>query len=126
MNKMTVVSLKSILIGAFGTLILALFCTTFIRLDKVLAIIPVFIAFNGCLTGFRMVEQIKKRLPHLGFFSFIMGLGGGAVTFSVVNLTGRIINNPFALTFFDMFLYLFLSGVTSYLGARLAVRYFNL
>ena len=126
MNKMTVVSLKSILIGAFGTLILALFCTTFIRLDKVLAIIPVFIAFNGCLTGFRMVEQIKERLPHLGLFSFIMGLGGGAMTFSVVNLTGRIINNPFALTFFDMFLYLFLSGVTSYLGARLAVRYFNL
>lgn len=123
---MTAASIKSVLAGVGGTLVLSVFCTTFITVEKVLFIIPLFIAFNGALIGFRLVEGMKDRIKNAGFYSFIMGIGGGAATFSVVNLTGRMIGNPFGLGFTDMFIYIFVSGVTSYLGAKLACRYFNL
>ena len=123
---MTLISIKSILAGGFGSVILGLFCTLFISLEKVLAIMPLFIAFNGCLIGFRLVEALKDRTGQVTIFCFVMGIGGGAVAFSVVNLSGRLMNNPFGLNFTDLFVYLLLSGITSVLGAKLAVRYFNL
>lgn len=123
---MTLNSIKSMLAGAGGSLVLALFCSTFIALEKVLFILPLFIAFNGCLTGFRLVEVMRDKMENRGVFSFIMGIGSGAAVFSVVNMAGRMINNPFGLTFTDLFLYLTVSGVTSCLGAWLAVRYFKL
>ena len=123
---MTLTSIKSVLTGGLGSVILGLFCTTFISLEKVLTIMPLFIAFNGCLIGFRLVEEMKDRAGKVVFFSFVMGVGGGAVAFSLVNLSGRLINNPFGLNFTDMFVYLLLSGITSVLGAELAVRYFNI
>lgn len=123
---MTITAIKSILVGVGGTLVLAMFCTTFISIEKVLFIIPVFVAFNGALTGYRLVEEMKDRLRNIGILSFVMGVGGGAATFSVVNLTGRLLNNPFGLGLADMAIYIGVSGVTSYLGARLATKYFNL
>ena len=123
---MTITAIKSILAGVGGTLVLAVFCTTFISIEKVLFIIPIFVAFNGALTGYRVVEEMKNRIRNIGFFSFMMGIGGGAATFSVVNLTGRMLNNPFGLGLTDMVIYIGVSGVTSYLGARLATKYFNL
>ncbi len=123
---MTLTSIKSILTGMGGTLILALFCTTFLTIEKVWFIMPLFIAFNGGMTGFRIVEVLKDKIRNIGFFSFVMGVGGGAATFSVVNLIGRVINSPFSLSLLDLGLYILVSGVTSYLGARLAVKYFKI
>ena len=123
---MTKEAVKSILAGLGGTLILALFCTTFIAIEKVLFIMPLFIAFNGAMTGYRVVDVMRERIRNTGLFSLVMGVGGGAATFFVVNLTGHMMNNPFGLTFTDLSVYVGVSGVTSYLGARLASKYFNL
>ena len=123
---MTIASIKSILAGVGGTLVLAAFCTTFITLEKVLTIIPLFIAFNGALTGFKVVETLKSRIRDIGLFSLVMGVGGGAATFAVVNLTGRWIGHPFYLTLADLAIYIVVSGVTSYMGAKLAAKHFNI
>jgi hypothetical protein len=122
----TISAIKSILAGVGGTFVLAAFCTTFIAIEKVLFIMPLFIAFNGTMTGFRVVEALQDRIRNFTLFSFVMGAGSGAATFSVIDLTGRMMNNPFGLTFMDLGLYIVVSGVTSYLGAKLAARYFNL
>jgi len=87
---------------------------------------PFFIAFNGAMTGYRLVEVLKRRISSVPVFSFVLGIGGGAATFVIVNFTGSVVQNPFSLTLFDLFIYMTVSGITSYLGARLAVRYFNL
>ena len=126
MGTITTKSIKSILAGIGGTLILSMFCTTFIALEKVLFFIPFFIAFNGAMTGFKLVEVMKTRIRNVSFYSFMMGIGGGAATFAIVNITGRLIDDPFNLGFTDMSIYIIISGVTSYLGTRLAIRYFNL
>ncbi len=127
---MTVAAVKSIFIGVGGSLILAVFCSTFIAIEKILFIIPLFIGFNGALTGYRLVEALKNRIVNISLFSFVMGIGGGALTFISVNFAIRftelLVVNAFLLKMSDLFIYMAVSGITSYLGAKLAVRYFNL
>ncbi len=127
---MTIAAIKSIFIGVGGSIILAVFCSTFIAIDKILFILPVFIAFNGAMTGYRMVEVLKNRIMNIPLFSFVLGVGGGAITFVAVNFamnfTGSFIGDTFLLNLIDLFIYMAVSGITSYLGAKLAVRYFNL
>ena len=127
---MTIAAIKSIFIGVGGSMILAVFCSTFIAMDKILFILPVFIAFNGAMTGYRMVEVLKTRIMNIPLFSFVLGVGGGALTFVAVNFAmnyaGSFMGNTFLLNISDLFIYMAVSGITSYLGAKLAVRYFNL
>jgi len=123
---MTIPALKSIFIGVGGSLILAVFCSTFIRMDKILFLMPLFIAFNGAITGYRLVDALKNKIINISVFSFVLGVGGGALTFVVLNVTGSFMQSFFSLTLYDLFVYMTISGITSYLGAKLAVRYFNL
>jgi hypothetical protein len=125
-TKMTIAALKSIFTGIGGSLILAGFCSTFLTMDKILFILPLFIAFNGAMTGYRLVEVLKEKIMNVPVFSFVLGAGGGAATFAIVNFAGSMVPNPFSLTLSDLFIYMAISGITSYLGAKLAVRYFNL
>jgi len=123
---MTLSILKSMFTGVGGSLILAAFCSTFISIEKILFILPFFIAFNGAMTGYRLVEVLKNTIFNLPVFSLLLGASGGAVTFVIVNFTGSVIESPFSLTLYDLLVYTAVSGITSYLGARLAARYFNL
>ncbi|MCP4023521.1 MAG: hypothetical protein GY729_16870 [Desulfobacteraceae bacterium] len=123
---MTITALKSIAAGVGGTLVLAVFCSTFLALEKVLFIIPVFIAFNGALTGYKVVETLKNKIDNIAIFSFVLGLGGGAITFVAVNFTGSFFKYSFLLEVSDLLIYMTVSSITSYLGAKLARRYLNL
>ncbi len=123
---MTVSALKSVFIGVGGSLILAAFCCTFIAVDRVLFILPVFIGFNGMVTGYRLVDMLRQRIANVPVFSFVLGVGGGAVTFVAVNFAGSFIRDAFSLSLYDLAIYMAVSGITSYLGAKLAVRYFSL
>ncbi|MBT3176962.1 MAG: hypothetical protein HOG03_17720 [Desulfobacula sp.] len=123
---MTIAALKSIFIGVGGSLILAVFCSTFITLDKIIFIMPIFIAFSGAMTGYRLVEALKTKIMNIPVFSFVLGVGGGALTFIALNFAGSYMSNGVLLNIYDLFIYMAVSGITSYLGAKLAVRYFNL
>ena len=123
---MTISALKSVFIGVGGSLILAAFCTTFIPMEKVLFIIPFFVAFNGATTGYRLVDVFKDKINSVPVFSFVLGIGGGAATFTIINFAGSFVRESFSLSIYDLFIYMAVSGITSYLGAKLAVRYFNL
>ncbi len=131
---MTIATLKSLFIGVGGSMILAVFCSTFIAMDKILFILPVFIAFNGAMTGYRLVEVMKTRIMNIPLFSFVLGIGGGALTFLAVNFTINFamqstwpyMGDTVVMNITDLFIYMTVSGTTSYMGAKLAVRYFNL
>ncbi|MBT6340381.1 MAG: hypothetical protein HOJ48_13900 [Desulfobacula sp.] len=123
---MTIATLKSIFTGVGGSLVLAVFCSTFIAIDTIFFIMPVFIAFNGALTGYRLVETMKNRIINIPVFSFVLGVGAGAITFVVLNFAVSFLSNAFSLDIYDLLIYMGISGITSYLGAKLAVRYFNL
>ncbi len=112
--------------GVFGAIILALFFSTIITVDRVVFVMPLFIAFNGAMTGYRLVEQHKIRINNITAVSMLTGAGVGAVTFFVIFPAVYYAGNPFLLSLFDLFIYMAVSGITGYLGAMLAIRYFNL
>ncbi len=123
---MTISVIKSVFIGLGGSLVLTLFFSTFLSIEKILFLMPVILGFNGMALGYRLVETLNSRISKVNLFSFVMGLGQGSAVFVAVNLTGTFIKIGFTLTGYDLLVYIFVSGITSYLGARLAVRYFNL
>ncbi len=123
---MTIASIKSIFIGVGGSIILALFCSTFLTHERIFSAMPLFIAFNGALTGFRLMELLREQVSNVFLFSSITGAGAGAITFVVINFALSFMENITLLGGYDLFIYMVISGITSYLGAKLAVRYFNL
>lgn len=123
---MTITAAKSILIGVGGSLVLAVFCSTFLAIDKVLFIMPVFVAFNSAMTGYKLIESLRNKIKNISLFSFVMGIGGGALTFVAVTAAGGFVQYASPLDGYDLLIYVAVSGITSCLGARLAVRYFNL
>ncbi len=123
---MTLSVLRSVFIGLGGSLVLTLFFSTFLSIEKILFLMPAILGFNGLALGYRLVETLNPRISKVNLFSFVMGLGLGSAVFVGVNLTGTFMKSGFILTGMDLLVYIFVSGITSYLGARLAVRYFNL
>jgi len=123
---MTLASIKSLGSGIGGAVILALFATTFLTLEKALFITPLFLAFTGAMIGFQLVDSLRDRIRGQFVFPFVMGAGQGAVVFALVNFAGRFAGQVLPVTGADLVIYILVSGITSYLGARLAARYFNL
>ena len=127
---MTKASFKSMGSGIGGSLILALFCMTFLTLEKVVFILPLFLAFTGAMTGYQLVDNLREGIKGRFLFPFVMGAGQGAAVFAIVRVAGPIAGawpvGYLGLTGTDLIVYILVSAVTSYLGARLAARYFNL
>ncbi|MCK5837592.1 MAG: hypothetical protein KAH09_10030 [Desulfobacula sp.] len=123
---MTVSALKSVFAGIGGSLLLVGFCSTFLPMDKTLFFLPFFIAFNSAMAGYRLVEVLKNKIFNIPVFSSVLGVGGGGVTFTIVNFAGTVLQESVPLSMVDLLIYMTVSGITSYLGAKLAVRYFNL
>ncbi|MCG8617037.1 MAG: hypothetical protein MI802_12530 [Desulfobacterales bacterium] len=123
---MTLASIKSLASGIGGVVVLALFCTTFLTVDKVVFIIPVFVAFTGAMTGFQLVDTLRENIRGRYLFPLVMGAGQGAAVFALVRVAGPLSGSMLLLTVTDLAIYMIVSGITSILGARLAARYFNL
>ncbi len=123
---MTFASIKSLASGICGAIVLAVFSTTFLTLDKVMFITPLFLAFTGAMIGFQLVDSLRDRIRGRFIFPFVMGMGQGAAVFALINFLGRLSGRILPLTGADLIIYVIVSGITSYLGARLAARYFNL
>lgn len=123
---MTFASIKSLASGIGGAIVLALFSTTFLTLDKALFITPFFLAFTGAMIGFQLVDSLRDQIRGRFIFPFVMGMGQGAAVFALITLLGRLSGQILPLTGADLIIYVIVSGITSYLGARLAARYFNL
>jgi hypothetical protein len=123
---MTLSVLKSVLVGLGGSLILTFFFSTFLAIEKILSLMPIILGFNGLVLGYGLVESLRARISNYGVFSFVMGLGEGAAVFVAVKLIEKFMKIGFSPTGYDLVVYILVSGITSILGARLAVRYFNL
>ena len=122
----TLTALKSVVAGVGGALVLTLFCTTFMAVEKVLFLVPFLIGVNGLFSGYRMVERLRERTERFRGFTFATGLLEGALVFFALNFLGGRLETVFFLTGLDLLLYILVAGITSYLGALLAIRYFNL
>lgn len=123
---MTAASIKSLGSGIGGAMVLTLFATTFLTIDKAVFIIPLFLAFTGAMIGFQLVDTLRERIKGKFVFPFVMGAGQGAAVFAMANIALHMAGRYLLLSAGDLCIYIIVSGITCYLGARLAVRYFKL
>jgi uncharacterized membrane protein YeaQ/YmgE (transglycosylase-associated protein family) len=124
---MTYRSIKSLGSSIGGAIILGLFATTFLTIDKAVFIMPLFLGFTGAMLGFQLIESLRSRIKGGYLFPFVMGCGQGAVVFSLLNISAPLAAGTYlGLGLWDLGVYILVSGITSVLGARLALRYFNL
>ena len=101
---MTLTALKSMAAGVGGALVLTLFCTTFMTVDKVLFLVPFLIGVNGLFSGYRMVERLKESAERFRLFTFATGLLEGALIFFALNFLGGRLETAFFLSGFDLLL----------------------
>jgi hypothetical protein len=118
--------LKSVFAGVGGCLVLIFFFSTFLSVGKILFFIPAILGFNGLVLGYGLVDKLRANISSYPLFAFVMGAGEGAAVFVAVKLMDFFLGSGFMLTGYDLLVYIFVSGITSVLGAYLAVRYFNL
>ena len=122
---MTLSSMKSMGAGIGGVIVLGLFCSTFMSMEKVMFILPLFVGFAGAMTGFQLVDLLREQIRGRFVFPLVMGAGQGAVVFCMVSFVLPRLGSHFPMSLADLAVYMVVSGITSVLGARLAVRYLD-
>ncbi|PIE61193.1 MAG: hypothetical protein CSA29_04545 [Desulfobacterales bacterium] len=125
-SAMTAVSIKSLGSGIGGAVVLTFFAGTFLTVEKAVFIIPLFLSFTGAMIGFQVVSALGNRIRGKFIFHFVMGAGQGVAVFSIVNVIVPMFGGYLLLSAVDLLIYMIVSGVACCLGARLAVRHFNL
>ncbi len=75
-NKLQAAILKNTIIGFGGAILLAVFFIIIISFEKMLAILPLIIVFNGTLVGYRLIESTRYGLQHKVLICMIAGLVG--------------------------------------------------
>lgn len=119
-------AVKGILTGVGGTLVVALFLTGIITMDRLSAVLPWIVGFNGALSGYRLVELLRAGSHHKKALSFLPGMIVGAVTWGALNIIFFYGARDFIFSVEELLLYIAISGFTGYLGAGLASRYLDL
>ncbi|MCF8107315.1 MAG: hypothetical protein K9K64_17695 [Desulfohalobiaceae bacterium] len=116
----------SILAGAVGTLLLAVFVAALFPVLPLTKLMPWFIAFNAALSGYMLLDKTRDRLNHKRLFA--VGAGVGVVVlvclawfFLLPFFTGLV-----PLSWQDLLLWFGAGICCSGLGGILAVKYFQL
>jgi len=116
----------SIASGLFGSIILAVFLSGVISANKTADLMPLIIAFNGAVSGYKAVDLLKGSLHRLKTIGTIAGTVAGVLTWPVLNTISFYAAGFFILTAGDLAVFTGLSCLTGYLGSFTAVRYFQL
>ena len=116
----------SIMVGAVGTLILAVFVAALFPVLPLTKLMPWFIAFNAALTGYMLLDKTGSRLHHKRLFA--LGAGVGVVV--LVSLAWFFLMPPFTglvlISWQDLLVWFGAGICFSGLGGILAIKYYQL
>ena len=117
--------ISAILIGAGGTLIILMFLATIMPLFKAVNFVPWLIGFNTAMTGYSVVEKTRTSLKY----RHLVAIGAGLLNVFITALMLVLLSiytfgaNLFGLV--DLLLFFIIGAVCSWIGAWLAIQYFN-
>jgi hypothetical protein len=117
---------SAILIGTFGVVLLVMFFTGLMSVGTIEKLLPFIIGFNAALTGYNLASRIKDSIKYKRILSVISGIimVGGVVL--ILNIAAYYYTGGYIIYMADFLFLVFLGGVFSFLGAILAIRYYNL
>lgn len=115
-----------IMVGIIGSLVLVGFFTSLMSLETIEKLLPYIIGFNAALTGFNLIKKTENGQK----FKKIYAIGSGVL---MVIMTAIILNKVIYHFIGAYFIYLadaifliIIGGVSSGLGAILAIKYLNM
>lgn len=115
----------SIFIGVFGTVLLVMFFVGVMSIGAIEKLLPFIIGFNAALTGYNLVSRTKNRFKYKRSWGLISGIIAVIIVALILNITFLYFTGGYVVYMTDFIILALIGGIFSWLGAILAIKYFN-
>jgi hypothetical protein len=115
-----------IIVGIIGCLVLVGFFTSLMSLDTIEKLLPYIIGFNAVLTGYNLIKKTDNSLKFKRVYAIGSGVMMVITTAVILNLVMLHLMGGYLIYLTDTIFLIIIGGVSSGLGAILAIKYFNM
>jgi uncharacterized membrane protein len=116
----------SIIIGVIGSLVLVGFFSCLMSIDTIEKLLPYIIGFNAALTGYNLIKNTDNSLKLKRTYAISSGVVMVVTTAVILNLVMLHLLGSYLIYFTDAISLIIIGGVSSGLGAILAIKYLNM
>jgi len=116
----------SMFIGVFGSILIVMFFTGVMSMGTIEKLLPFIIGFNAALTGFNLMTRTKDSLKYKWLWSLLSGIILVVGVTLILNIAFYYLSGDYIVFMTDFFILAVTGGVFSWLGAILAIKYYNL
>lgn len=116
----------SMFIGVFGSILIVMFFTGVMSMGTIEKLLPFIIGFNAALTGFNLMTRTKDSLKYKRLWSLLSGIILVVGVTLILNIAFYYLSGDYIVFMTDFFILAVTGGVFSWLGAILAIKYYNL
>ena len=116
----------SIIIGVIGSLVLVGFFSCLMSIDTIEKLLPYIIGFNAALTGYNLIKNTDNSLKLKRTYAISSGVVMVVTTAVILNLVMLHLLGSHLIYFTDAISLIIIGGVSSGLGAILAIKYLNM
>jgi len=116
----------SIIIGVIGSLVLVGFFSCLMSIDTIEKLLPYIIGFNAALTGYNLIKNTDNSLKLKRTYAISSGVVMVVTTAVILNLIMLHLLGSYLIYFTDAISLIIIGGVSSGLGAILAIKYLNM
>ncbi len=117
---------QAILVSVGGCVVLVLFFSTFMQLDALIKIVPLFIAFNAAMAGYSLVERTRQAITRKHLAAVAAGFLTGLASFAVLNVIYLVMMGGYVFDLVDLLIFAGIGVAFGEMGALLAIKYFRL
>jgi len=119
-------TIYSILVGAFGAVILVAFFNMVVMPADSIKFLPVIIAFNTALTGYMVLEKTRLFFRHKWLAAIIAGISVTLLAFIALNAFSLHLTGLFLINLPQLMIMLAIGTGSSWFGGVLAINYLGL
>lgn len=115
-----------IIVGIIGSLVLVGFFTSLMSFNTIEKLLPYIIGFNAALTGYNLIKKADNNLNFKRIYAISSGVLMVIITAVILNLVMLHLMGGYFIYLTDAIFLLIIGGVSSGLGAILAIKYLNM
>lgn len=115
-----------IIVGIIGSLVLVGFFTSLMSFDTIEKLLPYIIGFNAALTGYNLIKKTDNSIKFKRICAISSGVLMVITTAVILNLVMLHLMGSYLIYLTDTIFLIIIGGVSSGLGAILAMKYLNM
>ena len=115
-----------IIVGIIGSLVLVGFFTSLMSFGTIEKLLPYIIGFNAALTGYNLIKKTDNSLKFERIYAISSGVLMVIITAVILNMVAFHLMGGYLVYLTDTISLIIIGGVSSGLGAILAIKYLNM